>query len=300
MPAAAYIDPQMRAIHHRMARSGLTEFYAWVNREPRELHESVEIEWPGPFGRTRARLHRPAPRGSAQAALVFLHGGGWVGGSMDLEDSSMRELAWAADCCVVSVDYVLAPRFRFPMPLEDCIAATRYIHEHAADWDLDADRVAIGGSSAGANLALAAACALRDSGERWLRFILLQYGFFCPNTDSEAHRRFGKGEFGQNSDALMQFVESYLEHPSQRSDPRVALLHADLRDLPATFLSAAQIDPLRDDSIRLAERLRAHGVDTTLKEYRGVTHGFSLMVRDLDAARLAIGDAAVALRSAMQ
>lgn len=312
--AAPMVAPDMRPILERMQarpamdaaldpaalRASPPDIFAWLNRDPPTLARVEDLSIPGPFRPTPVRLYDARPDAGPRPVLVWFHGGGWVGGSVDLEDRACRELALTSGCAILSVDYVLAPENRFPKPLEDCTAALRWVHEAGHTLGLDGNRIAAGGASAGANLALAAALALRDAGENLLRFVLLHYGVFARRTDSPSHLAFGGGEYMLTSQAMEAFWDFYLEHPGQSRDPRVSLLDADLHGLPQVYLTAAGLDPLRDDAIDLAERLVAAGIDTTLRLFPGVVHGFHLMVNDLAAARITARETGAALAQALQ
>jgi acetyl esterase len=135
----------------------------------------------------------------------------------------------------------------------------------------------------------------RDRGDHRTRFMLLFYGVFGDGMETESYRLFGGGDYGLGRDAMAFFYSLYLSDPAQRMDPLVSPVLADLHGLPPVFLSVAGLDPLRDDSRLLAERLRAAGVAADMKEYPGVVHGFTLMGRMLDAANKALGEAGQAL-----
>lgn len=309
-----FIDPQMipllTAMKESMAsRKPMTElspqemrarvavdFKAW-NAEPPGLAHIENFDIPGPFGRTKIRLYDTAIDAvSLRPVLVYFHGGGWVIGDLETEDRSLRQLAVASGCAIVSVDYVLAPEHKFPAPVEDCCSAIRWVVQHGKELGLDISRLAIGGASAGANLAMAAAISLRDSDALTARFLLFYYGVFSGDLDSPSYDQFGNGDFGLGQEAMDFFLSLYLRKSEQYRHPLVSSLDADLRGLPPVFLSIAGLDPLRDDSRRLADKLQLANIPVEVCEYAGVVHGFTLMGRALDVANIAIEEAGTALK----
>ncbi len=248
-------------------------------------------------GSIAARLYRPlAPSASRPPVLVYLHGGGWVLGSLDSHEGLCRRLANAAGCAVLSVDYRLAPEHPFPAALEDTIAATRWIAGAAAGFGLDGERLAVGGDSAGANLALVAALDARDNGGPRLAYQLL----FYPVTDlvaiSESYRLFGEGHL-LTQNAMAWFAELYLGESGKREDWRVSPLRASsLAGLPPAYVLTASHDPLRDEGEALARRLAEEGVAATLVRAPGQVHGFLPMDRLVSAAVTSVEAAARYLR----
>src|SRR5207244_7543369 len=174
----------------------------------------------------------------------------------------------------------------------------RLVAREGAGLGIDPTRLAVGGDSAGANLALAAALALRDAGERALGFMLLIYGCFSTDTESASWRRFGRGA-GLSQTQMRWIWETYLERPEQQSDWRAAPILANLASLPPAHLIVGNLDPLLDDSHRLAAGLKEAGVSTELKVYEGLNHGFIRYGRLIAAARRAVGDCAAALSKAL-
>ena len=312
-PSRPAIAPQMKplleAMRARMAgrppmdagdvaaiRRRFDEDVARWNEDPPPLPRIEDRPVAGRDGPLAARLYDPDPRAAVLPGLIYFHGGGWIVGGLDSEDRWLRLLARRAGLRVVSVAYGLAPENKFPGPVEDCLAACRFLRQRAADWGLDGDRLAVGGASAGANLALAAALALRDRGEAWLRYGVLLYGVYTCGAPSESRRLFGGGDYGPGNEAMDFFLSLYLGNEAQRQDPRVNLAAAELAGLPPLFLISAGLDPLRDETRLMCRRLAAVGVACEHVEYSGVIHGFTLMTRDLDVANQALADTAAALR----
>src|SRR5207237_4250623 len=192
----------------------------------------------------------------------------------------------------------LWPEVKFPVACDERVAITELMAREGAGLGIDANRLAVGGDSAGANLALAAAVAMRDAGERALRFQLLIYGCFSTDCDSPSWQRFGQGA-GLSQTQMRWIWETYLERPEQQQDWRAAPVLAELSGLPPAHLIVGSLDPLLDDSHRLAVRLKEAGVPCELKVYEGLNHGFIRYGRLIAAARRAVGDCAAALSKAL-
>jgi acetyl esterase len=306
------LNPQMaeilalieQAMKDRPARTSLSPiearaqmsatFEAFWNADRPGLWAVYNHEIPGPRGPIRVRLYdpgtpRPAP------CLIYLHGGGWVIGSLDTHDGACRRLAQAGHFLVASIDYRLAPEHKFPAGLEDGVAAVRWIAAHGADWGIDLGRLAIGGDSAGANLALAALLALRDRGAGPLRAGLLiygAYGAYRAGTETPSQAAYGDGRYILSSDDMRWFWSHYVKAESDDADPLAAPLLADLRGLPPLLVTACEFDPLLDDSKRLVARLEEAGTPYRFAFWPGVTHACIHMTRMLDVAQSHIEDAA--------
>jgi acetyl esterase len=229
----------------------------------------------------------PAP------ALVYCFGGGWATGGLEAVEPSCRRLANAARCAVAAVGYRLAPEHAFPAALDDCLAATRWLAAHAHDVGLDAGRVAIGGASAGGNLAALACLRARDDGGPGLTSQLLVYPITEHLADTPSMRECSDRYF-LDARSITWYWSLYL--PDARDADAAAPLRArDLRGLPPALVITAEHDPLRDEGERYAERLREAGVDAQVERYPGMVHGFFSMSR-LAESRAAVARAAAALR----
>jgi acetyl esterase len=295
------LDPAMAAILEEIRRQDLAPLdtlpaaearaeaerrNAFWNEPELPLARVEEVAAPGPRGDVRVRLYageRAASSGAAPCVL-YVHGGGWVICSLDTHDVVCRGLARAGDFVVASVDYGLAPEHPFPHGLEDCLAALRWLRAEGRGLGIDPGRIALAGDSAGANLSLAMCLALRDAGEPQPRAAGLVYGVFSDDHESPSHAAFGGGEHILSTAAMRWFWDRYVPDPARRRDPLASPLHADLRGLPPLYVSAAELDPLRDDSERLARRLVDAGVDFDYRLWRGVTHACLMMGRSLPAA----------------
>jgi acetyl esterase len=264
----------------------------------RTLPLVVDRSIPGPAGEIRIRIYSPILRPGALPILVYYHGGGWVVGDLETHDPICRDLAAAAGCIVVAIDYRLAPEHRFPAAVEDAVAAFRWVAAHAAALGGDPARVAVGGDSAGGSLATVTARLTRDDGGPQPVFQVLVY----PGTDftlsSESHQRLSRG-YLLDRELLEWFRGHYLRGPEDYRDPRASPLFAeDLRELPPALLLTAGFDPLRDEGRAYAGRLRDAGVPTELRHYPEAPHGFLSMPLALQAGRKGLEDFAAALRKA--
>lgn len=251
------------------------------------------------------RLYRPAGADATAVlpALVFFHGGGWTMGDLDTHDVLCRQLCNGAGVAVVAVDYRMGPEHPFPAAVDDCIEATRWVQTRAADLRLDSARLAVGGDSAGGNLAAVVALSLRDEADAaaWppLAFQLLIY----PATDMRAiapsHQRNGHG-YVLTADTITYFRGHYIADPAQwanwRASPLLAAHHA---RMPAALVLTAGYDPLVDEGRQYADQLSAAGTPCQYVCFERQIHGFVLMGRVLDEARTAVALCAAVLREAL-
>jgi len=222
-------------------------------------------------GNIRIRLYDPgAP--APGPAIVFLHGGGFVTCDIDVYDGVARQLAKRSGLRLVSLDYGLAPEHPFPVPLDDCIAAIRFVATHGPDWGIDPARIAVAGDSAGANLALAATIALRDAADSPVRGAALIYGCYAPDLNTVSEQAYGGGPYLISSQEMAWYWNHYLSKAADRKNPLAAPLHADLRGLPPLFVTASEFDPLRNDSEMLADRLKSAGAAHEFRLWLGTIH----------------------------
>jgi len=304
------LDPQMQAAIDKMAeaarafgkpqsladarRIGLGQ-RRWFNADPPALARVEERTIPGPARPIPVRLYVPhAAAGASMPALVYFHGGGWFSCSNDTHDRIMRHLAIAAGTAVIGVDYCLAPEHKFPRAVIEAQAALAYVAEAESPWGIDPARLAFGGCSAGANIALGAMLALPSATAARYRAGALFYGAYSPELDSESCRRFGADGAWLSVKEMAWCWNTYLARESDRADPRAAPLHAAdeaLARLPPLFLCAAGMDALRDDTLKLAERLGALGVPHQLSVRERLGHSFLGFARMVDAARATLEDA---------
>lgn len=259
---------------------------------------------PGPGGDLRARFYRPATVLSASGTapvLVWFHGGGWVIGDIETHDSLCRSLANAAQVAVVSVDYRLAPEHPFPAALDDALASVRWVAANAAKLGVDPNRLAVGGDSAGGNLAAIACQELRDSGPA-IRFQLLIYPLLDARYETPSMDENAEGFF-LTKESLCWFRDHYLGGMNvDPGDPRVSpacAADAAIAGVAPGLVITAEYDPLRDEGEVYGQRLRAAGVDMSVTRYDGMIHGFVSMADFLPDGRTAIKEAATALQSSL-
>lgn len=248
------------------------------------LHRVEDLHLPGADGAPRpARRYQPTP--AAQGTLLYLHGGGFTIGGLETHDSLCRQLARHADAQVLALDYRLAPEHRFPAAVEDSWAALRWLHDEGAHHGFDAQRLAVGGDSAGGTLAAVSAILARTHGLALRAQLLITPGT-TAHADTASHRLFANG-FLLDATTIEWFFDQYIER-SLRSDWRFAPLNAaDLEGVAPAAVLLAECDPLVDEGIAYADRLRAAGVEVSMDLVRGVTHDFIKMGRVLDEARQA-------------
>jgi len=261
------------------------------------LKNERDLSLPGPHGQVPCRLYLPDGV-ERPPLLVYAHGGGFMQGSIPSWDHFLRDLVRQSGVAALSVDYQLSPEVKFPVAYEEMVAITRLMTREGAGLGIDPSRLAVGGDSAGANLALAAALAMRDAGEKALRFQLLIYGCFSTDCDSPSWQRFGQGA-GLNQANMRWIWETYLARPEQKEDWRAAPMLGNLEGVAPAHLIVGSLDPLLDDSNNLAARLKAADVPHELTIYQGINHGFIRYGRLIGTARTAIAECAAALKAGL-
>jgi len=282
--------PQFNSLSVRGARELLNELWALPD-DPEPVQSVSDYVIDGLSSGIPIRVYRP--EGSPPfPVLVFLHGGGWVTGNLDTHDSMCRALTNAGDCVVVSVEYRLAPEHPFPAAVEDCYAATKWAEENASAIHGDPSRLAIGGDSAGGNLAAVVSQRSRDRDGPDLAYQLLIYPVTDRSFDTTSYEENAEGYLLTKTD-MEWYWDLYLEHDVDGRHPYASPLKArDLSGLPPATVVTCGFDPLRDEGIAYANRLEGAGVDVELRNYGGQIHGFMGMLADpeLDHARMAIED----------
>jgi acetyl esterase len=309
--AQALLTPAMRDVLDRIRRAKLPPFHTLTPQEARAaylqgaemldlprapLPRVEDIEVPGASGSLHARVYAPS-REPGLPLLLYLHGGGFVIGGLETHDSLCRQLALRSGGAVLSLDYRLAPEHRFPAAHEDTVAVLRWLHaEGAAALACDARRLAIGGDSAGGTLAAAAAIEARDAGLRLALQLLITPGTAAQGGFA-SRERFANG-FLLEARGIDWFFDHAIDR-AQRSDWRFSPLHADdVSGVAPACLIVAECDPLADENVAYADRLRTAGVPLQFDLVRGVTHDFIKMGRVLKEAKAALQFAAAALTDA--
>lgn len=269
-----------------------------LDLRPIRLHRIENHALPGPAGDIPVRVYWPRHGDRPLPLLVWLHGGGFVLGGLDSYDAICRWLCRHADCIVIAVDYRLAPEHKFPAAVEDCYAALCWTARHAHELGGDPNRLAIAGDSAGGNLAAVCCILARDSGGPKPCRQLLIYPCTAPEPETASHHRYGEGYLLERR-AIQWFYDHYLRDAADRRDFRFApLLADDLSGLPETRIIVAGHDPLYDEGVAYAKRLRATGNRVELIDYPGMVHAFYSMAGAVDCARDALQRSARTLRRA--
>jgi acetyl esterase len=276
------------------ARAFYRDRRGFTQPEPPAMAEVRDLR----AGGVPLRLFRPVMTDQALPVLLYLHGGGWTIGDLDTHDVLCRQLAREAGCAVVSVDYRMGPEHRFPAAVEDCVQAFGWVLSHAVDLKLDPARTAVGGDSAGGNLAAALCLVQREAGRPLPGFQLLIY----PATDMRAvapsHTTNGQGYMLTN-DSIAWYRGNYIADPADWADWRASpLLAARHAGLPPALVLTAGFDPLRDEGLQYANALSAAGVPTQYVCFERQIHGFITMGRVIEEAHTAVGLCGTALRRA--
>ena len=306
------LDPEVAAVLAAAVANGAPELYRLSPAEARARYllgmsavmGPAPHVWrvgdtviPGPGGELTLRLYRP--RDGLLPALVFFHGGGWSFGGLDTHDRLCRWLCRLSGCLVAAVDYRLAPEHKFPAAVEDAVAATRWVAQHASAIGVDPARLAVGGDSAGANLAAVVALNARDAGAPAVRFQLLIYPAVDMTMSSPSHAHFGDG-YRLTRPQMVWSCANYLRDGGDLLDPRASPLFAeDHSRLPPALIVTAEFDPLRDEGQRYAAALTNRGSAVTYHCEKGMIHGFVGMTGAVGRARTVLSRMATSLRVAL-
>ncbi len=279
--------PQARAMMEQMIVPGPKE----------EVHEVRDITIPGPLGDIPARLYKPSAA-TDLPVLVWYHGGGWVIGSVEGSDATARALANKSGCAVVSVEYRMAPEVKFPGPFEDCFAATAWVAANGAELGVDGSKLAVGGDSAGGNLAAAVAIAAAERGGPKIGFQLLVYPVTDHNYNTPSYASNANG-YLLTIGSMKWFWNHYLNSPEDGKNPLASPLRKDdLSGQPPALVITAEFDPLCSEGEAYAERLRAAGVAVESKRYDGMIHGFFGMAAVMESGAEAVAQASTSLKNA--
>jgi len=272
--------PQLRALYEKERRH-------W-NQDPPQLPKVTDLVLAGPARDIPLRFYHPQTE-EARPAVVYVHGGGWILGNLNTHDRIMRLLAAASGLTVIGVDYCLSPEHKFPAAHEEVRFVANHLAAQGADYGLDPSRLAFAGDSAGANMSLSACLTPLEANPDAIAGAVLYYGLFGLR-DSASQRRFAVLDASMNEANLAFYRDCLLRSPGDAKDPRYDIFRADLTSLPPVFVAAAELDPIYDDSVLLADRLGDLGKPCDFKVYPGVLHGFLLHSRVVEQAQRAIAD----------
>jgi acetyl esterase len=308
------VDPQIQALLDEMRELGAKPFeeltvpearaaawsFAELQGEPEDVAAVEHTFIPGPTAELPARIYTPAGADGPFPGLVYFHGSGWVVLNIAVCDTTMRALANSTGCKVIAVNYQKAPEHPFPIPFEDCWAATNWAFEHAEELQLDPERIGVIGDSAGGNLAAAVALRARDEGAPKLAYQALIYPAVEHGWDTGSAHENAEGYLLQR-ESMRWFWDHYVPDKALVNDWRVSpLAAADHSGLPPAFIATAEFDPLRDDGRNYHAALHEAGVPVTYVEYEGMIHGFYWMQGVADGAKRLHADLAEAIREVLQ
>ncbi len=293
LPAVESLTPaRAREIFNAMSRAR--------GGTPAPIAKAQDGAVPGPGGDIPVRIYWPNAKGP-RPALIYFHGGGHVFGDLDTHDVIARNLCGGAEIVVVAVDYRLAPEHKFPAAAEDAWAAYSWVRENGASLGIDTSKLAVGGDSAGGNLAAITAIMARDAGQSNIKLQVLIYPVTDYGLGSDSYNRFGEDYGVLTSGAMKWFQQHYLRSAEDANDWRASPSKAQsLANLPPALIIAAQCDVLCDEGAAYAEALRSAGTKVERKEYAGMIHGFFGMTPAIDDAVRAQSDVASALKTALE
>lgn len=297
--AAALNLPAVHTLSPGQARDQMERLAAARNNDPTPVASTEALTIPGPNGDIPARIYRANDSRQLQPLLVYFHGGGHVIGSLDTHDGVARNLCAGAECAVVSVDYRMGPEHKFPAAFDDCTAATRWLAANAAQLGFDARRIAVGGDSAGGNLAAVVALALRDTKEPELCFQLLVYPVTDYRCASASYEAYATGYGVLEAQTMRWFQGHYLDELIDQSDWRASPLLAETKaGLPPALVITAECDVLHDEGVAYAKALADEGTEVSHVDYAGMIHGFFGLAPMISGAVQAQTSATQALRKA--
>lgn len=303
------IDPQVKSLLQRLesmggeplyklspeaARRALAASRASIKEVISSIASAEDVEIVSPAGAIPLRVYTPAGPGPFPI-LVFFHGGGFVLGDLEMVDQMCRFFSDKAQCLVISVAYRLAPEHKFPAAVEDASFTLKWVAENAAKWNGDQTRIAVGGESAGGNLATVAAQIARDAGGPSLVFQLLIYpvvrfDFATPSYEEHGHSN------NLTTKEMKWFKEQYLDNEQERHPHASPMFAPDLTNLPPALVITAEYDPLRDEGEEYADRLRSFGVPASCIRYQGMVHSFLNYSGEVEASKKALEEISKHLR----
>ena len=289
--------PTMDQLGPEAARLEFAKLVPIADLAPRPLLDVQNRTVPGPGGPIPIRIYRDKP--GIRPAVVFVHGGGFVVGNLDTHDPPLRELAHQSGCVVIAVDYRLAPEHPFPAALDDALAALAWVQKNARALQLQSDKIAMGGDSAGGNLTAAVCHELRRTGGQLPAAQVLIYPATDMHNLAPSRETYAQGYFLDRG-LIDMFVRAYAPTPGQTADPRVSpLLSADFTGQPPALLMTAGFDPLQDEGLAYGRKLEAAGCKVEFLHFPQQIHGVFGMAGAVDDGRLAIAACARFLRATL-
>ena len=296
--ASALPRPKMWEMPLSLGRQTFAQLMSMVGPKDVPVGKVQNIVIPGPAGDIRARVYAPiAGGGEALPAMVFFHGGGFVVGDLDTHDGLCRLMAHEGGFMVVAVDYRLAPEHKWPTQIDDALAATRWIFANAPSLGIDAGRIAIGGDSAGGMLAARVTQAMQAQGGFKLAFQLLLFPVTDFTADTRLDGPFRGGLFPGKTRPSNGVYSQVLPPGADRASPKLSPLNArDFSGLPPAYILLGGYDPLHDEGLSYADKLKAAGVQVTVADYSDMVHCFIYLQSILPQAHEAVADAAAAVR----
>ena len=303
------LDPQAQALLEQMKAMGFTYTSDLTVTRAREMVQAMQAVRPdgesvahvedrlipGPAGEVPIRIYYPEGKGPFPV-LIFFHTGGWQVGNLDTQDPLCRQITNWAGCSVVAVDYRLAPEHPFPAAVEDCYEATRWVATHAAEFQGDPSRIAVGGDSSGGNLAAVIALMARDRGNPKLAFQLMMFPATDFRLSTPSMEELGEG-YNVTKPQMIWIRNNYLPNQADWTNPFASpLLAPDLSGLPPALIIYAEYDPLRDDAEAYATRLKEAGVSVRASRYDGMIYDFPDLFEE--PGNRALDEIASALRAA--
>lgn len=298
---ASQPGPKMSEIAPAQARELFVGLMSMVGPKDVPIGKAVNQTIPAPQGEIPIRIYTPvAAAAEALPTLIFFHGGGWVIGSVETHDGLCRMIANESACRVISVEYRLSPESKFPGPVDDAFAAVTWIEANASALGVDANRLAVGGDSAGGALAAVVAQMAKEKGKPKIAFQMLFFPVTQIGEDTVSMREFAEGYFLETA-TLKWFYDNYLPAGADKNDPHISPLSAkDFHGLPPAYIMLAGFDPLHDEGLAYADKLRAAGVPVTVSDHADMVHDFIYMQMVLPQAPTALAAAAAALKSALK
>jgi acetyl esterase len=302
------LDPQTQLVLAQLAAVGAPPLETLTPEEARKafklpqgelepVGKVKEITIPGPESDIPIRVYYPKESQITYPALVYYHGGGWVVGNIDSHDNVCRAITNLANCVTISVDYRLAPEYKFPAAVEDSFVTLQYIYDHASEFQIDQRRIAVGGDSAGGNLAAVVANLAKDRNSPPICFQLLFYPSTNLGGEPTASMQDNAEGYFLTKGTMEWFRDCYLNGEEDKQNPLVSpSLYKNFSGLPPTLVITAEYDPLRDEGEDYANMLAEAGVEVEVVRYDGTIHGFISMAVVIDLGKAALEKAGSALK----